>query len=256
MTPVPSNGEGNEAAGRTGRRALVKAAPDSEARSAQIGGREITFTLVRCRRRSIGFRVDERGLTVRMPLRASRRWLAAALEEHSAWILARLDEWSRRPHPPAWDGAGVFPLLGREYVLAPGADGGHRMQALNGGQRPLPFAHGLPAADVEAIVGRWYREQALACFRERIVAYAPRLGLAPPPVRLSSARTQWGSCSRAGGIRLNWRLVLFPLRLVDYVVAHELAHLIEMNHSPAFWRTVERICPDYRHARRELAALG
>lgn len=227
-----------------------------ETHCANIGGREVNFTLVRCRRRSIGFRVDERGLTVRMPLRASRRWLAAALEQHSAWILAKLDEWSRRPRPPAWDGAGVFPLLGREYVLAPGADGGHRMQVLNGGQRPLPFAHGLPAAEVEAIVGAWYREQALACFRERVSAYAPRLGLAPPPVRLSGARTQWGSCSRAGGIRLNWRLVLFPLRLVDYVVAHELAHLVEMNHSPAFWRTVESLYPDYRQARRDLAALG
>lgn len=221
-----------------------------------LGGREVSFTLVRCRRRSIGFRVDERGLTVRMPLRASHRWLAAALEQHSAWILAKLEQWSRRPRPPSWDGTGVFPLLGREYVLAPGPDGGHCMQLLEGGQRPLPFAHGLAAPEVEAIVGAWYRARALACFRERIAAYAPRLGLAPPPLRLSSARTQWGSCSGARGIRLNWRLVLFPLPLVDYVVAHELAHLIEMNHSPAFWRAVESIYPDYRKTRRELAALG
>jgi hypothetical protein len=235
---------------------LVNPAPDREVRSASIGGREVTFTLVRCRRRSIGLKVDERGLTVRMPLRASRGWLTAALDEHSAWILRQLDEWSRRPRLPAWDGAGVFPLLGSEYVLAPGPDGGHRPEPLRGGQRPLPFAHGLAAAEVERLVGAWYREQALACFRERAAIYAARLGLAAPPVRLSSARTQWGSCNRATGIRLNWRLVLFPLRLVDYVVAHELAHLVEMNHSPAFWRTVERAYPEYRAARRELAALG
>lgn len=256
MRPVRSKREGAEAKLRTPRGTPLGEAPEREAHRVNLRGREVSFTLVRCRRRSIGFKVDERGLTVRMPLRASRRWLAAALEEHSGWILAKLDAWSRRPRPPAWDGAGVFPLLGREYVLAPGPDGGLRMEPLNGGQRPLPFAHGLPPVEVAAIVGAWYREQALACFRERIAEYAPRLGLTPPPVRVSSARTQWGNCSRAGGIGLNWRLVLFPMRLVDYVVAHELAHLIEMNHSPAFWRTVERICPDYRQARRELAALG
>ncbi|HEX6829159.1 MAG TPA: SprT family zinc-dependent metalloprotease [Burkholderiales bacterium] len=231
-------------------------APASETRSANIGGREINFTLVRCRCRSIGFRVDDGGLTVRLPLHASRRWLAAALDEHAAWILRKLDQWSHRPRPPSWDGAGVFPLLGREYVLAPGPDGGHRMEPLRGGQRPLPFAQGLAEGDVERLVGTWYREQALACFRERAEVYAARLGIAPPPLRLSGARSQWGSCSRTGGIRVSWRLIMFPLPVVDYVVAHELAHLIEMNHSPAFWRTVERIYPDHRAARRELAALG
>jgi predicted metal-dependent hydrolase len=150
----------------------------------------------------------------------------------------------------------VFPLLGQEYALAPGPNGSHGLAPLRGGQRPLPFAHALAPAEVERIVGAWYRERALACFRERLQVYAPRLGLAPPALRLSDARTRWGSCSRRRGIRLNRRLVMFPLPLVDYVVTHELAHLVEMNHSPAFWRTVGRIYPDHRRARRELAALG
>ncbi len=231
--------------------------PQPERHTTRLGEREITFSLVRCRRRSIGLRVDGDGLMVRLPLRASGRWLAAALEEHAAWILRKLEEWSARPRRvPAWDPCGVFPLLGRDYALAPDGTGGFRPRELAPGQRPLPFAHGLDAAEVEALMTAWYRERALACFRGRVARYAPRLGVAPPPVVLSSARTQWGSCSRAGGIRLNWRLVMHPLRLVDYVVAHELAHLLEMNHSPAFWRAVERICPDYRSARRELGALG
>lgn len=246
-----------EAARRSGRVALLETATASETRSALIGGREISFTLVRCRRRSIGLKVDGDGLTVRMPLRASRRWLQSALEEHAAWILNKLEEWSRRPgRLPVWSACGIFPLLGRDYALAPDGDGGFQPRALDSAQRPLPFAHGLPAAEVELLMTAWYRERALACFRERIAHYAPRLGVAPPPVKLSNARSQWGSCSRATGIRLNWRLAMFPLHLVDYVVAHELAHLVEMNHSPAFWRTVERIYPGYRSARRELGSLG
>ena len=232
-------------------------APQAERHTARLGEREVAYTVVRCRRRSIGFRVDGDGLTVRLPLRASRRWLETALQEHAAWILRKLEQWRRRPgRLPAWDACGVFPLLGREFALAPDGAGGFSPREILPGQQPLPFAHGLPPAEVEALMTAWYRERALACFRERVAHYAPRLGVAAPAVKLSNARSQWGSCSRAAGIRLNWRLALFPLRLVDYVVAHELAHLLEMNHSPAFWHAVECICPDYRAARRELGALG
>ena len=77
----------------------------------------------------------------------------------------------------------------------------------------------------------------------------------PPPLSLSSARTRWGCCS-ASGIRLNWRLIHLPLDLVDYVVAHELAHLREMNHSARFWAEVARLCPDWRERRAALKKHG
>ena len=77
-----------------------------------------------------------------------------------------------------------------------------------------------------------------------------------PPLRLSSARTRWGSCSHHGGIALNWRLIFMPLAIVDYVVAHELAHLKEMNHSPRFWSVVEQLCPDWKTRRLELRRLA
>ncbi|MFH1605020.1 MAG: M48 family metallopeptidase [Pseudomonadota bacterium] len=78
------------------------------------------------------------------------------------------------------------------------------------------------------------------------------MGVPTPTLALSNARTQWGMCREDGRVRLNWRLIHLPLRLVDYVVAHELAHLREMNHSPRFWDEVGRIYPDYQAARREL----
>jgi predicted metal-dependent hydrolase len=73
---------------------------------------------------------------------------------------------------------------------------------------------------------------------------------------MSSATTQWGSCTARGVVRLNWQLVKMPLHLIDYVVVHELAHLVEMNHSPAFWRVVESACPDYKQCRVELRGYG
>jgi predicted metal-dependent hydrolase len=89
-------------------------------------------------------------------------------------------------------------------------------------------------------------------FAERLAIHAPRLGVAVPPLRLSSARTRWGSCSHHGGISLNWRLVFMPIAVIDYVVCHELAHLKEMNHSPRFWSVVGQLCPDWRRLRLEL----
>ncbi len=83
-------------------------------------------------------------------------------------------------------------------------------------------------------------------------AFAAILGLTAPPLPLSAARTRWGSCSLRTGIRLNWRLIHFPPHIVDYVVVHELAHLREMNHSPAFWEVVRSVLPDYQHARGTL----
>jgi predicted metal-dependent hydrolase len=115
---------------------------------------------------------------------------------------------------------------------------------------------GLPAlADVQHIrerVQRWLHAQALQVFGQRLPVYAAQLGVEFRAYALSSAATRWGSCSSDGKIRLNWRLIHFPVPIIDYVVAHELAHLREMNHSPRFWSTVESIFPDFREARHTL----
>lgn len=91
---------------------------------------------------------------------------------------------------------------------------------------------------------------------ERAAHHAAQLQRPLPRVALSNAQTRWGSCSEKSGIRLSWRLIHAPPRLLDYVVAHEMAHLVEMNHSPRFWKVVERLCPDYRAARDELRRLA
>jgi predicted metal-dependent hydrolase len=108
------------------------------------------------------------------------------------------------------------------------------------------------AADRHAALIRALRARAILWFRERVVEYCLRLGVAVPRVGLSSARTRWGSCSAHSGIRLHWRLIHLSPALIDYVVAHEVAHLVEMNHSPSFWSLVEKIYPDWKSARKAL----
>jgi predicted metal-dependent hydrolase len=108
-----------------------------------------------------------------------------------------------------------------------------------------------PQAVRDAVLG-WLKQQALALFLPRCEHFAERLGVRYAAVRLSSAQTRWGSASSAGVIRLSWRLVHFPMATIDYVVAHELAHLREMNHSPRFWAVVESVVPRYRELRGTL----
>jgi len=114
----------------------------------------------------------------------------------------------------------------------------------------------IAAREIEKIVMDWYYQQARIYFRKRIKYFSEKLRVTCPQLRLSHARTQWGSCDMRGIVHLNWRLIHLSIRLVDYVIAHELSHLIEMNHSSAFWRTVESICPDYLAVRDELKGIG
>lgn len=232
--------------------------PATEQRAALLAGKNISYTLKRSsRRRSIGLRIDERGLVVSVPWRASEKWLHSVLQDKARWVVEKLDGWQARK-PPEWrwaDGEAI-PFLGGRLTL-------RVLQSLfavpaqrHGRELWVFLADSRDTAHIEQLVLRWYREQAEPLFTERIAYYAPLLGVAPRTVRLSAARTQWGSCTARGVVRLNEQLIRLPLRLVDYVVAHELAHLREMNHSAAFWETVGSVCPNYAKLRKELRMAG
>jgi hypothetical protein len=131
----------------------------------------------------------------------------------------------------------------------------HAADALPGVPR-LTLHVGLPhdaaPAQIRDVVQSWLQRQARRVFEERCREFAPRLRVRVRRLSLSSAATRWGSASADGSIRLNWRLIHFAMPTVDYVVAHELAHLREMNHSAAFWDVVRSVMPDYERAREVL----
>jgi hypothetical protein len=222
-----------------------------------LEGQPVRWQLVRARRRTIGFQIDHRGLRVSAPRWVSLREITSALETRSSWILAKLVEWRRHAEREAafatrWEDGGEIRLLGASLKLSidPVARGiEHRGDLLR-----IDAPPGADAEQIRQRVEAWLREQARKVFAERLPIYAERLGRTPARWGLSSARTRWGSCSRDGSIRLNWRLVHFPLELIDYVIAHELAHLAELNHGPRFWSTVGSLFPEFESARRRLRA--
>lgn len=237
-----------------GRQALTGAARPAveQPHTLLVEGQRIDLVLRRSARRSLALQVDERGARVAVPHGTPMSMVERFVQEHGRWLLDRLaahETRSRATRLSFAEGA-VFPLFGVPAALSFAGTGRKAVwRVAADGRETLCLAR---VADPAAAIVRALRERALAWFRGRVEEYCYRLGLPLPPVRLSSARTRWGSCSRLSGIRLHWRLVHLAPALIDYVVAHEVAHLVEMNHSPRFWAVVEGLYPDWRAARRQL----
>ena len=228
--------------------------PPEAARRIVIAGQAVAYQLRRSQRRTIGLAIDHRGLRVGAPSRARIGDIENLIHQHGQWVLDKLAAWRDRAAPgqlEITDGTVIF-VLGEPWTIALTSLGRARWQFGPGTIYLRPDA----THHAGQLLERALHQKARTLFAERLALYAPRLGVACPALRLSSARTRWGSCNHRGDIALNWRLILMPLAIVDYVVAHELAHIREMNHSPRFWSVVEQLCPDWKARRLELRQLA
>lgn len=217
-----------------------------------LSGHILAYQLRRDRRR-LALRIDERGLRVGAPRCISLAEVERFIRQHEAWVLDKLADHAARSQPRhfAIHEGTQLPLLGGEI----------RIRVTAGGNRGLWQGDELwlaarPGADLAALARRALQRRALEHFRPRLAGAVGRLGRPLPPLALSSARTRWGSCSTRSGIRLNWRLIHLPPAAADYVIAHEAAHLVHMNHGERFWRVVETLCPEWQTARELLKRLG
>jgi len=211
----------------------------------RLGGREVEYRLVGRPGPTLGITVDADGLKVSAPLRAPWRDIEGFVREKERWILAKLDEWARIPRPARLRGVSgeTLPLFGDMVELQM-----HEGPVKRDGDR-------LFIAGLEALV-KWLKAAALEALRPRAAHFAALLGRPVPRVALSNARTQWGVCTEEGAIRLSWRLVHIEPALADYVIAHETAHLVHLDHSKRFWSLVARLYPGWREAREQLELAG
>lgn len=210
--------------------------------------------IIRSRRKTIALVILADGsLVVRAPLRATKRQIEELVEQKERWIRAKQDFARSAPRiqPKTFSQGEQFMYLGKLYPL-------HirditRKDLVLEDRFILP-GNALPQAAI--LFSNWYRRQALMVISNRVELYARQIGLTYQQVRISSARTRWGSCSSSGKLSFTWRLVMAPIEVIDYVVVHELVHTLEHNHSRAFWIKVERIMPDYRQKMEWLKANG
>lgn len=182
------------------------------------------------------------------------RWREAEafLNRQTAWLAARL---KRNAGPlPFAEGAEV-PLRGVKHRIAGTGKIRGRVEALLVAEGPALLVPGEPAHHARRLTD-WFKAEAQKDLEARVAVHAERLGVRVVSISMRSQSTRWGSCSSSGRLNFNWRLVLAPDYVLDYVAAHEVAHLVEMNHSPAFWATVKRTLPDMERGRAWLKAHG
>lgn len=232
----------------------------------------LVFVLQRSRRRSIGLMVSEQGLKVTAPSWVSLQQIDQAVLEKFDWILKKIQmqrvrQQRRQETQSNWRSGGIVAYLGQGIELQcgthtdPDARGQVWFEGLANDPREgdrlwLPLPPDSDTDQVRELAQGWLQRQARACFAKRLDHFARTAGLQPKSWRLSSASGRWGSCTADGRIGLNWRLIHFDLPIIDYVIAHELAHLRQLNHSPAFWDEVKAICPDYLKAYQALKGLS
>ncbi len=218
----------------------------------------LEYELRRSKRRSIGFLIGDDGLRMTAPRWVTIADIERAILEKQTWIINKLAEKRERVAQRTqtsmrWEDGARLPYLGRDLSLKIVRDS--RISLQHDAELATLTITLLPEYSEQELKDRvksWLQQEAKRLFQQRMPIFAQRLGVTYHSLSLSSAGTRWGSCTSQGKIRLNWRLIHFSPDIIDYVVAHELSHLREMNHSPAFWATVASIYPEYASAKQKL----
>ncbi len=229
----------------------------AEMGSLDVSGAHLRYTLRRSSRRSrLCIEVLPGGeLRVAAPLSAPRADIEDFVRTHWHWI--RLKQLALKEHRPAagvsLDEGARLPLLGGTLTLRHQLGQGTRPGAVRRGEEL--FVQALTANQVPKLVIGWYRRAACQHMLNRVRYFSALVGRAPTRLTIRGQRTRWGSCSARGTVSINWRLMQAPAEVADYVVVHELCHLLHPNHSFRFWQEVGRILPDYARLRSDLRTL-
>lgn len=243
------------------RRSPTTKAP-AEPRSILLGGQVIPYIhRVSARARAVRLVIrPERGLEVVTPRATSRSRVEQVLREKARWITTTLERVARETQavaPPPLVSGMWLPLAGKRVTLSvsTGAPAGRFRVRLIGETLYLTVAD-THQETLRAALEAWYRRHARTVFAERLALWNARYGFTYGRVAIKEQKSRWGSCSRKGNLNFNWRLVLAPAPVLDYVVIHELCHLKELNHSPRFWQLVALACPDHAMHRAWLRRHG
>lgn len=231
-----------------------------------FGGEVVRFAIERTsRRKTVSISVGYDGVRVLAPAEMDDAEILDIVRKKGPWVLrkqAGYRELGGAPLEREFVGGETFQYLGRPYRLRIVPDDNATVTRISarGSTLVAPvLPQALPLISRSAVrsgLRLWYRERAKAQFPIRARALAAQLGIATPSLQVVDQSKRWGSCDVRGRIRLNWRLVMAPMSLVDYVIAHEMCHVNEHNHSRQFWRSLETIMPDYEERVHQLDRTG
>jgi len=200
--------------------------------------------IVRSKRRSIALVIDKHGvLTVRAPYRVPLCFITDFIQDKASWIVKKQKDIQARnikSYTKVYAKGELFLVLGESYALSI-----EKAPAITCINKKIIFPERF-LNDPSRQMITWYKKLARTVMKERLEFYSNLTGWKYATMKITSATGRWGSCSSSGSINFTWRLVMAPQEVIDYVVVHELVHLVEKNHSVRFWNLVEKIMPEYR----------
>lgn len=225
----------------------------SEIRQLVLLGQEHEYNLKRSKARStLALMINRQGLIVHAPWALPLLHIEQYLQLKAGWIFEKLANYGQHiPAAASWVDGMLLWYLGEPITLRVSAQV-QRMALVEN----VLYVPELSETLLKNAVLTWYKKSALAYFNQRLIRFAGGLPRQPSHLKLSNARTRWGSCTRDGVVRLNWRLIQASDAEIDYVLAHELAHLSHMNHSARFWNELHRIYPGYQAPHKLLRLQG
>ena len=230
-----------------------------KAKAEFIAGKGFVAEVIRTPRiKTARLQVEAGAVSIIVPEALPEARIQKLLTEKNRWIKEKL--YLHQQAQPASKremiSGEAFPYLGRNY----------RLKVITGALQPVKLKHGqlqvhLPKSlqryhMIREMLSHWYHLQAEIKFNEKVKRYASVVGVAPTDVSVKTFKSRWGSCNIKGEIQFHWKVIMAPHRVVDYVVVHELCHLKHHDHSPAFWKSVERIVPDYLDCKEWLREVG
>lgn len=221
--------------------------PQADEETLTVDGLPLPCQLVRSRRKSLAVHVRHDRIEVRAPLRIARREILQFLSRHQAWVCRKHQEKVQRAaeHLSLTDGSEILYKARTLTIRLQQA----QSTAVTVGERELTICGPDLAPDKVAVIFKgWLQAQARAWLPARTQALAEHLGVGKKlrEVVFRKTKSKWGHCTAQGRIQYNWLIMLAPDGVIDYMICHEVCHLLHMNHSPAYWQAVARVCPDYK----------
>jgi hypothetical protein len=233
----------------------------------KLGNTLINYEIIRTNRKTMGIIVDhERNLIVRSPKNTAEAKIEEVLKKKTNWILSKLKEMNKiKPAPKEKEfmTGEKLPYLGRRYSLEVNPSEISKVEVkLYQGKFIIDYPVELEdkkeqrREEIRTALIEWYREHAKEKINERVDKYKFKLDVEPNNVVVKKQKKRWGSCSSKNNLNFNWKIIMAPMSIVDYLVVHELTHLIHDNHSRDFWSTVAAVIPDIKEKKEWLKVNG
>ena len=231
----------------------------------KLGDVEINYRIIISNRKTISLIIDpEKGLLVRAPERITDRQIEQIVRQKSNWIIKKQEKLKR-----------IKPVVEREFVAGeklPFQGEIYEIEVMESGEIksvtvsledgiflikvPQDLKGDNRKEEIKRRLVEGYKKEARIKYKEGVELYRKKLGVSYNKIFIRDQKTRWGSCSSKGNLNFNWRLIMAPLSIMDYIVVHELAHLVHANHGDDFWKLVESVIPDYREKREWLRVNG